>query len=359
VWWIGAGAAIVVVVALAAGLATWAVRGRPGPGPERLAAAEVTSHSVALSWSPPTEGSVPGNYVVRRDGVDIATIGAEGAYEDTTVRSQADYHYTVVAVVDGKLSRASQEIVVHTPPAPPTALAASDVTTTTITLSWAAPADGTPDQYVVTRDDEVVGTLPPSQSSYTDRGLDPLTPLSYTVAAVVAGEESEPTEALRVTTLGPVDAARLDGTWDVALTVAKNKGTRLTVGEAYPETWELTPGCATGACAVTLSGTIGGTGFTAKLTRKGAVYTGSARAAVMSCRGATTSNTLTVTLTVTEGEMLDSSWLASNWKGSLVLAVPYTRAGSYYCPSQSATFSVTPQDVTTAAAPPEPPPATT
>jgi hypothetical protein len=146
----------------------------------------------------------------------------------------------------------------------------------------------------------------------------------------------------------PVGEARLQGSWDVALKVTRAGQTRLKVGDAEQDTWSFTPRCASGPCAADLTGSFGAKSFKIALTRTGAVYKGSTKAHVARCMNVDVENTISVTVRVTGGASNEGDWSVSTWSGSLEVSIPYTRAGNYYCPTQSATFSVTPE----AAAPP-------
>lgn len=144
-----------------------------------------------------------------------------------------------------------------------------------------------------------------------------------------------------------MDQARLQDSWDVTLTVSKTDGTKLKVGDSSPETWTFTPKCPTGPCDVDLAGTLGGRPFTMILTRDGAVYRGQAEAHIAQCGSAQATSTLSLTVRVTDGRLDGAAWTASTWESSLELLIPYTRdTGNYYCPAQSAQFTVKPEGAT-------------
>lgn len=335
--------AVATVLALIAGVLGWAVWLRPGPGPQDLSAPSVSSTSVSLVWSRPKTGATPERYVIRRDGVEIGRTGAVASYHDAGLKPLTEYKYTVLAVADGKRSRPTAGLVVRTHPASPLALTSSEVTGTSLLLTWSPPFGVAPERYIVRRDGVDLATVPATTLSYRDSSLKPMTDATYTVVAVTKGQLSDPAPSLPVQTLPPPSAeARLQGSWDVTIKVTKAGRTRLKVGDTTLDTWSFTPKCASGACTVDLSGTISGLPFKATLNRSGAVYTGSAKARIARCGSSTGSNTLAVSVKVTGGEMIDAAWAASNWTGSLVLSLPYTTSGNDYCPSQSATFSIVP-----------------
>jgi hypothetical protein len=346
-WWIIVAATAGVIV-LVIGAASWFVLSRPGPSPQSLAANTVTSTTVSLTWSRPEEGPSPQRYVVRRDGKEIARVGPETGYRDSGLSPMASYRYRVLALVNGDLSAPTEAVVVKTHPAAPTGVTSSDVTTTSIVISWSSPSGTTPDRYLVQRDGTRLATVPGDTLTYKDSKLTPVTDVSYTIVAVVEGQESDPSSPLQVTTLAPpVQDARLQGPWDVTLTVVRAGGTRLKVGTKSNETWTFTPQCNSSACPVNLSGTVAGKPFTMVLTRSGTAYRGTTKARVAKCVNTDVASTLTLALRVSAGEVKAKTWVVSSWTGNLGLAIPYTVSGSYYCPAQSATFSVAPNSATT------------
>jgi hypothetical protein len=342
-WWI-LPAAIVGVLLLVGGTASWFIWGRPGPSPERLAATTVTSTSVSLGWSRPKTGTAPQRYVVRRNGAKVAEVAAETSYVDSGLSPLTAYRYSVLAVADGKLSHPTSNVVVTTRPAAPVGLSSGEVTATSVMVKWSPPPGVAPDRYIVRRDSSDLTTVPATTFSYRDTTLKPLTEVSYTLIAVTQGQLSDPSAAVQVkTTAPPVRDARLQDSWNVALTVTRAGGTRLKPGAFGTETWSFTPRCGTGACPVDMRGTLGGRPFTITLNRDGAVYRGSARANVAPCMKTEVRNTVALTVRVTEGAVSDGTWAASKWTASLDLSIPYTRVGNYYCPAQNAAFSATPE----------------
>jgi chitodextrinase len=331
------------VIVLTIGVAGWFVLSRPGPSPQSLAASTVTSTTVSLAWSRPSQGPSPQRYVVHRNGKEIARVGPEATYRDSGLSPMTNYRYRVLALVDGDLSAPTKNVVVKTRPTAPTGVTSSNVTTTSMVISWSAPSGTTPDRYVVLRDGSRLATVPADTLTYKDSSLAPVTDVSYTIIAVIEGQESDPSAPLRATTLAPpVQDARLQGPWNLTLTVTRAGGTRLKVGARSSESWTFTPRCSSGACPVNLSGTVAGKPFTMILTRSGAVYRGTTKARVAKCVNADVASTLTLALRVSAGTVKTGTWAVSNWTGSLDLAIPYTVSGNYYCPAQSATFKVTP-----------------
>lgn len=101
------------------------------------------------------------------------------------------------------------------PPTPPGSPNASAVEATAVTLGWSASTDNVGvTGYRIYRDSALVATVPGGATSHTDTGLTPETSYTYTVRAVdAAGNQSEPSAAVRVTTRpgsggGGIDTAR-------------------------------------------------------------------------------------------------------------------------------------------------------
>jgi hypothetical protein len=90
------------------------------------------------------------------------------------------------------------------PPNAPTAVQVTSPTATTAEISWTASKGGaSPDHYVIFRDGQQVGSVPSSETSWTDTGLTPGSSHQYTVAAQGSGQTSGQTAKVPVTTLTP------------------------------------------------------------------------------------------------------------------------------------------------------------
>src|SRR5262249_41906362 len=140
----------------------------------------------------------------------------------------------------------------------PTRLSADRVTAGFARLHWSAPANSpAPDSYEIRRDDVVVNTIAGTATSYLDTGLSPATKYYYQIAALWDMNESGPTSPLTIkTATPPLSAARLEGSSvPVKLTIVANDTVvNMHTGQHWTDTWDITPKCAAGPCAVEVSG---------------------------------------------------------------------------------------------------------
>ena len=181
--------------------------------PTGLTAGTVTSDTVALTWTASTDntgGSGLAGYDIYRGTTKVGS-STTTSYTDTSLSPSTAYSYTVRAKdVAGNVSAASSALSVTTKavatdtvaPSVPTGLAATTVTETSVTLTWAGSTDTGGSGlagYDVYRGTTKVGT--PTTASYTDSGLTAATAYQYTVRARDnAGNVSAASSALSVTT---------------------------------------------------------------------------------------------------------------------------------------------------------------
>jgi hypothetical protein len=123
-----------------------------------------------------------------------------------------------------------------------------------------------------------------------------------------------------------------------------------TIGPAPPGrrnghiTWQLSPACAVGACAVILHGKNGPFSFKMKLTRGSTAYRGKAETH-FGCGTRANSIPYPVTLTVkihptkATGEL--QAWAATSFAGTIVMSFQYVSAGAFYCPAFTVKGSLT------------------
>ncbi len=185
----------------------------PPSNPSALAAPTVAYNRVELSWtgSSDPESGVSG-YRIFRNGTLRSFVGGT-TFSDTTVAASTTYTYTVRAVNGSLLeSGDSNSLPVTTPaavdtqaPTAPGSLRTDSVTTTTVALRWNASTDNVGvTSYRIYRGSTLIGTA--TGLTYTDGGLTQGTSYSYRVTALdAAGNESNPSSTLSVTTVDPGD----------------------------------------------------------------------------------------------------------------------------------------------------------
>jgi len=343
--------AVVAGLALIAGLVIWAPWAPKGPpAPTAVRANPPTATSVLVQWAPSKGSPVADHYLIRRNGVQVGSVlSTTTSYQDTGLAPATTYRYSIVAVSGTTRGDPSADLTVKTLAAGPVGLRAGTVTTSSVTFVWARPAT-TPDSYAILRDGTAIGTALGNDTSYEDTGLVPATAYHYTVMGVSGGVRSAPSSVLVVRTLTPpVSAARLQGSWRATSKVVSTGGGTLTVGTTETDTWQFTPKCTVGPCAVVVSGEYGNHPFTVTLARSGAVYTGSTRAHITHCGDSPNmkdvTNTVTLAITVktgaTDTNAANQAWAATSWDGTMRIDSPYTPAGAVFCPAQSVTSSLT------------------
>src|SRR6266513_1065956 len=161
----------------------------PPSAPTGLTASAVSSSQINLSWAASFDNVGVSGYRVYRGGTQIATTSAT-SFTNQGLSPSTTYSYTVAAFdAAGNLSAQSSPASATTPaaadttpPAVPTGLTASAVSSSQINLSWAAASgDVGVSGYRVFRDGTQIATT--SATSFANTGLAASTTYSYTVAA--------------------------------------------------------------------------------------------------------------------------------------------------------------------------------
>lgn len=171
---------------------------QPPAAPTGLTATAVSTNQINLTWNASTDNVGVAGYRVHRNGNKIATTGST-SYPDTGLTPSTTYAYTVTAYdasgneslhSDQVSGRTLSELSDEEPPAAPTGLVATAVSTTRIDLTWNASSDNVGVAgYRVYRNGEMVATA--ATTSYSDTGLTPATAYTYAVSAYdAAGNES-------------------------------------------------------------------------------------------------------------------------------------------------------------------------
>ena len=211
----------------------------PSP-PTGLTGAAAGSTGASLSWGASTDNVGVTGYIVRRNGVQVAT-PVTTSYADTGLSAATTYSYTVAARdAAGNISPNSATASVTTgsaadttPPSTPTGLTGAAAGSSGANLSWSASTDNVGvTGYIVRRNGVQVAT--PATTSYADTGLSAATTYSYTVAARDAAGNISPNSATASVTTGdtpppPSNSAGL--TWD-SVTDPNLSGYRLYFGTA-------------------------------------------------------------------------------------------------------------------------------
>ncbi|TXH67187.1 MAG: alpha-amylase [Lysobacteraceae bacterium] len=176
--------------------------------PTNLTGRAIDSNSVSLAWSASTDNVGVAGYRVYRGATQVASVTGGAAYVDNGLTASTAYSYSVRAYdAAGNLSAASASIGVTTPapadtqaPSVPAGLAYANLTSTSLTLSWAASTDNVGvATYLVLRNGVQVATT--AATSYANSGLSANTAYAYTVKAQdAAGNTSAASTALNVTT---------------------------------------------------------------------------------------------------------------------------------------------------------------
>jgi chitodextrinase len=179
--------------------------------PANLVTSNITHNSLTLAWDPSTDNVETTGYRVLRDDTEIATTPTN-SYSDSGLAPATQYRYRVIAYdAAGNESPSSDEAVQTTAsivdteaPSVPTGLAAGNITSSSISLTWAASTDNTATTgYRIFRDGQEAGTS--ITTSYVDSGLSPNTPYQYTVSAYDgAGNESAQSTSLNASTAAAV-----------------------------------------------------------------------------------------------------------------------------------------------------------
>lgn len=183
--------------------------------PTNLHSEGVTASTVTLAWDGSTDNTGVSSYLVyENNGSDpIATL-TDGSTSYTVTGITPNTAYTFQVAAEDGFGNISGKSAVFTltsadtiPPSVPTALTASNITSTSFTFSWTASTDNLPGQiqYKISRGgvsngNETIATT--TDTSYVITGLTPNHPYRFTVKAVdISNNASANARSVMFTTL--------------------------------------------------------------------------------------------------------------------------------------------------------------
>jgi chitodextrinase len=170
--------------------------------PKNLKAVTASSSAITVSWSASTTKAKIKYYTVYRNGAKLTTT-PNLSFVDTGLKSLTTYRYNVSATdTNFKSSAKSANVYGTTLAAPPTVLAASNLSASQVTLTWKPSSDASKlTGYYVYRNGVKVRTAAKSAVSITDTGLSSGTTYTYQVAGYYNRTYlTATTNALNVTT---------------------------------------------------------------------------------------------------------------------------------------------------------------
>jgi chitodextrinase/C1A family cysteine protease len=175
--------------------------------PTNLAASSITQTTLTLTWTASTDNVGVTGYDIYSNGSLLGSVTGTSANVTGLTASTTYSFYVKAKDAAGNISAASNTISVTTlappdtqAPTAPTNLAASNVTQTTLMLSWTASTDNVAvTGYQVYRGGTLIGTT--ASTSYNVSGLTAATTYSFYVKAYdAAGNVSNASNTISVTT---------------------------------------------------------------------------------------------------------------------------------------------------------------
>jgi chitodextrinase len=195
--------------------------------PANLTATAVSSTQIDLSWNPSTDNVGVLGYRVYRNGVFLKTVPGTST-EDTGLAPSTTYSYTVAAY-DAAGNQSAQSTAANattfsgggTPPADPTGLSATALSSSSIELTWtdnSSDEDGFDIYRSLSSGSgySELDTVGANVESYTDDGLDPDTTYYYRVYAYNSYGDSDYTYDYATTDSAPtvIYEEHFDGAFD-------------------------------------------------------------------------------------------------------------------------------------------------
>jgi chitodextrinase len=188
------------------------IGGTPPGTPTNLHTTSVTSSRVSLAWDPVSGAA---GYGVYRGGTKLFDV-TSASFEDTTVQPSTQYTYTVDAFAGTLRSAPTPGLDVTTPdptpPATPTNLHTTSVTSSRVSLAW-DPVSGAAG-YGVYRGGTKLFDV--TSASFDDTTVQPSTLYTYTVDAFAGTLRSAPSPGLDVTTPAQAGSIVVRAAGDIA-----------------------------------------------------------------------------------------------------------------------------------------------
>jgi hypothetical protein len=185
-----------------------------------------------------------------------------------------------------------------------------------IRLEWAG-SDGHVTIYRITRNGDVVATVPPGRTHWLDTSVFPETRYRYAIRALDdSGVPSDPATVVVRTPSAPLALARVQGLYDVTL-ITESKFGYSSFPARENTGWRFVPVCDVGACDVEWRDT-NSNELTARLDRSKASYAGSDSGRFnIECNDHPVVSLLTFRLHVTRAKVVGDTWRASVLEGRL------------------------------------------
>jgi chitodextrinase len=181
--------------------------------PTNIVVGATTNTSIALSWSESTDNVAVAGYKILLDGVEMNETATQTTLTITGLTANTSYSVTIKAFDEaGNDSAASAAVIAKTStttdttrPSPPNGFVSSDITSTSVVLSWNASIDNVGIAgYIVFKDGTSIDDT--TATTFTVTGLNPSTSYGFVVKSVdTGGNISLGSAALYVTTSAVVD----------------------------------------------------------------------------------------------------------------------------------------------------------
>ena len=185
-----------------------------------------------------------------------------------------------------------------------------------VVLTWSAPAAAV-DSFMILRDGFQRRRVPGSATTFIDEQIDLGRWYVYEIEAELGEETSARAEASTVVERPPIEEARLAGTFSVELQATRLTGFEESGPSESKDVMSLRPNCERGACSV-LRWSLRLAGSDGTLRLKEGTYKGSASGPSRTlCGDQAMTSRVTLSLHVTEAELMDHEWRATEIEGTL------------------------------------------